>query len=176
MRKAIQKWISVKTIYENGIIECIEKYVKIIKVNPINYELKSVLEKEAILNSYKLFLKVCDFDMQILIKSRKENVNDYIKRLEKESKKQENITLNNIYICYTNYIKQINEKRNSSSKNFYICLWVKKTEKLNKEKAEIILKDNYLKTKEHLSRCGNIIQELNKEETEQLVYSFYNST
>ena len=41
---------------------------------PINYYLKSDLEKEAILNSFKLFLKTCDFNIQILIQSKKENL------------------------------------------------------------------------------------------------------
>ena len=48
-----------------------KKYVKIAKIKPINFSLKSELEKEAILNSYKLFLKTCNFNMQILIQSNK---------------------------------------------------------------------------------------------------------
>ena len=50
------------------------KIIKILKVNPINYNLKSDLEKESILNSYKIFLKTCNFNIQILIQSKK----DYI--------------------------------------------------------------------------------------------------
>ena len=38
-----------------------ESYVKILKIIPINYSLKSEIEKEAILNSYKIFLKTCNF-------------------------------------------------------------------------------------------------------------------
>ena len=50
------------------------KYIKILKIIPINYNLKSDLEKNSILNSYQLFLKTCNFDIQILIQSTK----DYI--------------------------------------------------------------------------------------------------
>ena len=45
--------------------------LKILKIEPINYNLKSDLEKKSILNSYKIFLKTCGFDIQIIIKSNK---------------------------------------------------------------------------------------------------------
>lgn len=41
---------------KNGIIKLKDNsYIKIIKIYPINFNLKSELEKEAILNSYKIF-------------------------------------------------------------------------------------------------------------------------
>ena len=47
-------------ILENGIIKLKDnEYVKIIKIEPINYNLKSNFEKEAILNSFKNFLRIC---------------------------------------------------------------------------------------------------------------------
>ena len=39
------------------------KYIKILKIIPINYNLKSDLEKEAILNSYKIFLKKYNYNI-----------------------------------------------------------------------------------------------------------------
>ena len=72
--KSIQKWIPIEEILEGGIVKLKQnKYLKIIQITPINFNLKSNLEKEAILNSYKIFLKTCDFDIQILIQSKKEN-------------------------------------------------------------------------------------------------------
>lgn len=66
---SVQEWLPFQKILEKGIIKLKDdSYVKIIKIIPINYNLKSELEKEAILNSYKLFLKTCNFDMQILIR------------------------------------------------------------------------------------------------------------
>ena len=60
---------------ENGVIKLKNNsYVKILKISPINFNLKSNLEKESILNSYKIFLKTCNFDIQILIQSNKEYI------------------------------------------------------------------------------------------------------
>lgn len=72
---SVQDWLPFQKILDNGIIKLEENlYVKIIQINPINFNLKSELEKEAILNSYKLFLKTCNFDIQILIQSNKEYI------------------------------------------------------------------------------------------------------
>lgn len=53
---SIQEWIPFEKILENGIIKLKNNYyIIILKIKPINYNLKSNLEKEAILNSYKIF-------------------------------------------------------------------------------------------------------------------------
>ena len=73
--KSVQNWLPYDKILDNGIIKLKNSsYIKILKVEPINYNLKSELEKEAILNSYKSFIKSCNFNLQILIQSNK----DYI--------------------------------------------------------------------------------------------------
>ena len=80
--KSTQEWLPIKKILNNGIIQKNDdKYIKIIKVNPINFNLKSILEKESILNSYKLFLKTCNFNLQILIQSNKEDLSKHIYNL-----------------------------------------------------------------------------------------------
>ena len=87
--KYAQDWIPIEKIFENGIIKLKnKKYIKIIKINPINFSLKSNLEKEAILNSYKIFLKTCNFDIQILIQSSKENLNKNIENIKNNLKKE----------------------------------------------------------------------------------------
>lgn len=73
--ESIQEWLPIAQILENGIIKLKENiYIKIIKIIPVGYNLKSDLEKEAILNSYKTFLKTCNFDMQLIIQSNKEDL------------------------------------------------------------------------------------------------------
>ena len=72
---SVQDWLPFEKILENGIIKLKDSsYIKILKVKPINYNLKSELEKEAILNSYKNFIKSCNFNLQILIQSKKEDL------------------------------------------------------------------------------------------------------
>lgn len=131
-------------------------------MQPINYNLKSNLEKEAILNSYKIFLKSCNFNIQILIQSKKVDLNDHIKKLEK-NKNKENNNLKNILSKYQENIIKINSINKSDSKQFFIII----SEKIENKKEEIIiqeLNEKYFKIKEGLSRCGNKIININKKE------------
>ena len=175
-----QNWIPIEKILENGIIQCKNKYIKILKIKPINYNLKSDLEKQAILNSYKIFLKTCNFDIQILIQSSKENLEKNISKIQKNILKKENKYLQNVAENYIEYINKINSTKKSSTKNFYLII----SKKISKEQEytdglEIIkndLKEKYFKIKECLSRCGNSVHEINtKEETIKIINTFLNT-
>ena len=169
-------------VLENGIIKLKNNsYVKIIKVIPINFNLKSNLEKEAILNSYKIFLKTCNFDIQILIQSNKEDLSKHISKIKsKVENEKENIKL--LSENYINFIQKMNLDKKSSSKNFYILvkeIQENKKRKNNYDYEKIIfdkLNDKYFNIKECLSRCGNIVIDISeKEQTEKILYSFFNS-
>ena len=156
------------------------KYIKILKIIPINYNLKSDLEKEAILNSYKIFLKTCNFNIQILIQSSKENLDKNILNIQKNIQKKENKFLKNISNEYIKYIQNMNLSKKSSSKNFYIILSNEKLKGIdNNQSFEIIkndLKEKYFKIKDCLSRCGNSVIEINsKNEIIKILYSFLNT-
>lgn len=174
----IKDWLPYKNIYENGIIKLKDNsYVKIIKILPINFNLKTDFEKEQILNSYKVFLKTCNFDIQILIQSKKEDLSQNIKNIRKTLKK-ENKKINKIGENYINYIKQINKQNESSSKNFYILIKKSNTNTKIENKEEIIfqeLNENYFKIKDSLTRCGNNVININtKTEIEEILQSFFN--
>ncbi len=175
-----QSWIPIERILNNGMIQTKTKYIKILKVSPINYNLKSDLEKQAILNSYKVFLKTCNFDIQILIQSSKENLEKNISNIQKNVKKKENRYLAKISEDYIEYINQINISKKSSSKNFYLIISKENVkEQEYNESFEIIkndLKEKYFKIKECLSRCGNSVFEINsKEEARKVISSFLNT-
>lgn len=178
---SVQEWLPVDEILENGIIKVKnKKYIKILKIIPINFELKSNLEKEAILNSYKIFLKTCNFDIQILIQSNKKDLSNHISKIkEKNKEEKENIKI--LSEKYTNYIKKINIEKKSSSKNFYILIKeIPEIKKINTNINEKIifdkLNDKYFCIKECLSRCGNVVIDISDQKNaEKILYSFFNS-
>ena len=153
-------------------------YIKVLEVTPINYNLKSDLEKEAILNSYKLFFKTCHFDIQILIQSNKEDLSHHISKIKKNILKKENKYLKYLTENYIQYISNLNNNKKSSSKKFYIII---KNQPINKKEKnmEIIkqeLNEKYLRIKECLSRCGNKVNNIDeKEEIIKIYFSFLNT-
>lgn len=107
-------------------------------------------------------MKSCNFNIQILIQSKKVDLNDHIKKLEK-NKNKENNNLKNILSKYQENIVKINSINKSDSKQFFIII----SEKIENKKEEIIiqeLNEKYFKIKEGLSRCGNKIININKKE------------
>ena len=96
-------------------------YIKIIEVKPINYNLKSNLEKDAILNAYKTFLKTCSFNLQIIVQSNKEDLSHNIDIINENLKSEKN-KLNLIGNNYIRYIKYLNQKKESSKKKLFILI------------------------------------------------------
>ena len=170
-----------RKIFKKGIVKLKDSsYIKILKVIPVNFNLKSDLEKNAILNSYKIFLKTCNFDIQIIIQSNKEDLTKHIKKINEQLDKEENKKIYEISSQYISFISKLNHDKKSSSKNFYIIIKEKIIEKeLTVENVELIneqLNEKYFKIKECLSRCGNLVYEYEDEnEIKNVLYSFLNS-
>lgn len=167
---SVQKWMPFEEILEKGIIKLKNSsYIKIIKVKPINYNLKSEIEKEAILNSYSKMFKSINFNLQILIQNKKE---DLSKNIEKINSNKNNIEIKSKYI---KFIQETNLTKKSSSKNFFIILRESQIEILEKIKIEN-LQNNYQKIRDLLSRCGNIVSEITEEkEIIEIIFSYFNS-
>ena len=141
MRKinSIQKWIPIEKILEKGIIKLKKnKYIKILKVNPINFNLKTQMEKESILNSYKIFLKTCNFDIQILIQSKKEDLTNHIEKIKINSQNENNKFINNYLNYYINYIKERIDNLESTDYIAFINLLRLKIARKSQEKIETV--------------------------------------
>ena len=171
--KSIQKWIPIEQILDKGIIKIRKnKYIKILKVIPINFNLKTQLEKESILNSYKIFLKTCNFDMQILIQSKKEDLSGHIENIQKISQKENNKIIKEYSKEYLKFIKEKNNKNKSASKNIYLII-KNNTDNLEENIIQE-LNEKYFKIKDCLIRCGNIVFECDKSEIKNILFSFFN--
>ncbi|MBE5806125.1 MAG: hypothetical protein E7313_05385 [Clostridiales bacterium] len=178
---SVQEWLPIENIFDNGVIKLKDKsYIKIIKIIPINYNLKSEFEKEAILNSYKIFLKTCNFDLQILIQSNKEDLSKHISSVNNFTKKENN-NIKKLSEEYIKYLNELNINKKSATKNFYIIIKKEKNknnniENINKYENLIFeeLNDNYLKIKDSLSRCGNLVIDINdKKICKEILFSFF---
>ncbi len=162
-------------IFENGIIKMKNNYfIKIIKINPINFNLKTILEKETILNSYKTFLKTCDFDIQILIQSEKEDLSKNISNIKLKIEKEKNNKINKISKEYINFIIKNNLNKKTTNKNFYLiinCYGKELEEKYIFEN----LNDKYYKIKECLLNCGNMCTAIEeKEKIQEIIFKIFN--
>ncbi len=159
---SIQSWFCIDDILENGTIITKENSrVKILKVEPINFFLRSEMEKEVVLNSYKNIFKSINFDIQIIIQSTKEDLSSNINYIK--SKEISNKKLLNQYI---EYIESLNQIKKSNNKNFYLV--VKEVSEQN------LINEKISKIQDLLERCGNRSSVVNsKEELIKIIETFY---
>lgn len=168
---SVQNWLPFEKILEKGIVKVKDNsYIKILNISPINYILKSDLEKEAILNSYNNIFKNCNFNMQILVQSKKIDLSNHIKKIKSNSFQQ------NLKEKYIDYINQYVSTKKSLNKKFYLII---KSSKEEQEESVILqnLQENYIKVRDLFSRCGNLVSEYTEEkQIYEILHSFFYST
>ena len=155
--ESVQNWFPIEKILPKGIIKLKNKsFIKILRVMPINYNLKSDLEKEVILKSYKDLFKSFNSNFQIVIQSKKEDLSKAINLLKKS---EENEQYKEKYI---EYILAQNKSKKSSSKNFYV--FIRDSSEEQEEVKVQNLHDKENKLKDLLSKSGNLTTEIDREE------------
>ena len=94
----------------------------ILKCSTINFNLKSEEEQKSIISGYQWFLNLLDFPIQIYIRSKKIDIDNYIESINKIAENQENQLLQNQTYEYTAYIKKLVEYANIMDKQFYVIV------------------------------------------------------
>lgn len=131
------------------------------QVEPINFKLKSLSEQQSILNSYKSFLKSCDFDFQIYVQTQKADIDNHIREVEKCVMYEEDIS--DMARDYIDFIKELSKNRGSISRKFFIIL------KINQENSQ----NKINKIKSGLMDCGNLVRICEREELNKIIKNCY---
>lgn len=117
-----QQFVDVSEIKDDAIVLKNGTLRGVLNVSAINYDLKSTQEQEAIIEQYKNFLNSLDFPIQILINSRKINIEKYLDFMDRKEKDQSSELLRFQISEYKNFIKQLVSISNIMDKNFYIIV------------------------------------------------------
>ena len=92
---------------------------------------------------------------------------------------QEEKNIQEISKKYIEKIKELNNNKKSSSKNYYIILeYINKNNEIIDIEANSIenLNNKYFKIKDGLSRCGNLAIDINdKRQIKNILFSFFNT-
>ena len=79
----------------------------VLMASSINFALKSEDEQNALVSAYVTFLNYLDFPIQIVIQSRKLDIEGYLKRIEEAEKELTNELLKRQILDYKNYINEL---------------------------------------------------------------------
>lgn len=94
----------------------------VVLASSINFALKSEEEQDAVISAYVQFLNTLDFMLQIVIQSRKLNIDEYLDRLKAIEKQQTNELLKMQTAEYRQYILELVELSEIMSKRFYVVI------------------------------------------------------
>src|SRR3990167_7054388 len=86
----VQQYLDIAEIRDDVVLLKDKSMRAVLAVSSINFALKGEDEQNALIGGYAQFLNSLEFPLQIVIQSRKLNVDDYIERLKVAAKEQTN--------------------------------------------------------------------------------------
>jgi len=117
-----QNYLDIAEIKEDVVILKDGTLRSVLLVSSINFALKNVDEQNAIVQAYMGFLNSIDFPIQVVIQSRRMNIDDYVSRLKAAEKDQQNDLLRNQIADYREYVRQLVELGEIMQKRFYVVV------------------------------------------------------
>lgn len=187
-------FLQVKEIRDSVVILNENEMRCVIAVSSANFALKSTEEQNQIIGAFQGILNSIDFPMQIVLQSRKLDLNTYIENLKKLEYQQQNDLLRLKMQEYIAYIEALLSEYNIMNKDFYVVVGIepfKEQETILTQIRKVFQPTKFVKQdretftqnrKQLLSRVDNISSKLNgidlKTEllnTELLIALFYKS-
>lgn len=89
-RDSIQAWLPVKNIIGGVIVTKDNRFVKVCEVLPVNFYLKSPADQENIILSFAAYLKIAPNTLQIMVRTQKADMADYVARMKAYAEIEEN--------------------------------------------------------------------------------------
>jgi hypothetical protein len=191
-----QSFLDIAEIKENTIVLNDGGLRAVLAVSSTNFSLKSTEEQQAIIYAYQSFINSLEYPIQIVMQSRKLDINNYLDKLRDIMQRQTNELLRMQTQEYIEYIGKLVEYASIMSKTFYVVVPysvgnVKEgvfqklstlfnpagTIKLKKEDFEAHREDLFRRVNHvsgTLSGMGLRIMVLSTEELIELIYSSYN--
>lgn len=117
-----KQFVEIQEIRDNVLILKDGSLRQIMKVGSINFELKSQDEQLAILQGFRSFLNALDFSLQIMVMSRKLNIEGYVVFINKLAQNQQNELLRIQAIDYAKFVKELTQTGNIMDKEFFVAV------------------------------------------------------
>jgi len=117
-----QQYLDIAEIKDDTVVMRDGTVRAVLVVSSINFALKSEEEQDAIISSYVGFLNNINFPIQIVIQSRRLNIDNYINELKKREKEQTNELLKIQTGEYIKYVEELVSLGDIMNKGFYVII------------------------------------------------------
>lgn len=130
-----QQFIEIAAIQEGVVILKNGSYRLILSASAINFSLKSEEEQNALIFQYQSFLNSLHFPIQVVIQSKRLDLEPYLKKITAVKDKQTNELLRLQTEDYIQYVTELIEMANIMKKTFYVVV---PYDPINLKKATIL--------------------------------------
>ncbi|MFH1767332.1 MAG: hypothetical protein ABH826_04560 [Patescibacteria group bacterium] len=117
-----QRFLDIAEIREDAVILKDGTLRSVIMVSSVNFALKSRDEQQAMIQAYMQFLNGLEHPLQIVIQSRKMNIDAYIKALDQQESQIPNELLKTQIRDYRSFIQDLVELGEIMQKRFYVAV------------------------------------------------------
>ncbi len=146
-----------------------KKKISIIEIKPLNYKIRNIGEREAIISGFQRFLDSLEFPIQIIIATEPLNIDEYLKSLEERVDAVIDITKNPDYekhfISFKEHIENTIKTSSLMNRKFFIAIPEKESIGINIQ-TEIC--------KDELKNLGITVKSLDREEITGILSGFFN--
>jgi hypothetical protein len=165
--------INIKGVQDGILLLPNNQYRMVLEVSPVNFELRSEDEQDAIIDTYESFLNSVGVSLQILIRTRAIDMDKYLEDLDVQLS-QETVPIYKEQLeNYGEFIKSLVTTNKILTRHFYVVVPYSAP---NKSDFELIKEQINLSTDivaKGLARLGIQTRELSSLELLDLFYSFY---
>lgn len=116
------RFLPFSEIHDDTIVMKDGSVRSVLEVGSVNFSLKSEQEQNAIIFSYQNFLNSLEFPVQILVRSKKLDLEEYIENLKKTANNQQNPLLKKQTQDYMEFIVKLIEYADIMEKKFFIVI------------------------------------------------------
>lgn len=117
-----QQYLDILQIRDDVVILKNGTVLAVLLVSSINFSLKSDEEQDAVIEAYVQFLNAIDYPLQIVIQSRRLDIDDYLETLKNVEKQQTNELLQLQTRDYRQFIGELVQIADIMTKRFYIVI------------------------------------------------------
>lgn len=117
-----QKYLDIERIRDGVVILKDGRLRKIIKADPINFDLKSEKEKEVAIYQYQSFLNALKFPIEVVIQSRRVDLSSYLAKIKEATSNETNELLQKQSESYLEFVKTLSDQINIMDKSFYVVI------------------------------------------------------
>ncbi len=195
-----QRYLPIAEIKEDTVVLKNGGLRAVLKVNSLNFNLKSEIEQQGIIAGYQGFENTLIFPIQILVRSTRLNIDPYIQNLKQRADVQTSPLLKDQTNDYADFMEKLVDIADIMQKSFYIVIpidapakakrtliqrfldWINvddtRARALQRSREfraySKILRDRITLVQSGLENVGITMRRMKTEELVQLYYSIYN--